>query len=270
MCKQADEKNIKAERTMQNGFELHNQSHTSASSINLWANAPHMWCAQYLFGKRSEFGAAAKCGVLVEDAITNVLARGFTAEYAISSALGEYNKFIALSATDSDKKRAEALPGMIELGLEALKPYGAPEFDVEPITGKLKQKKVEIVCNGDGWSLPVVGYLDYYFPAHGVVVDLKTTQRMPSEMSDSHKRQACIYQHAMGNQGVKFLYVTGKKSQMFDCGDVKETLAEIKAILNRQEAFLRLGDKELLRSIVPVNTETFYNDASITKELYGI
>lgn len=252
-----------------NGFERHNQTHTSASSINMWADAPHMWIAQYLFGKRSVFGSAAKAGMLVEDAVVNVIAKGFTLDDAINHAIGEYNKFTALSVSDSERKRGEAISGMISLAVDALKQYGQPEFDIEPLTKNSKQKKIEVVCNGNGWSIPIIGYIDLHFPQHGIVVDLKSTMRMPSEMSDSHKRQACIYQKAMNNQGVKFLYVTGKKSEIFDCGDVADTLAEIKSILNRQERFLALGDKELLRSVVPINTNTFYNDADVTKEVYG-
>jgi hypothetical protein len=49
-------------------------------------------------------------------------------------------------------------------------------------------------------------------------------------------------------------------------------MAEIKLHLNRQEKFLRLGDKELLRSIVPINPDSFYwrGDEAVRKELYGI
>ena len=38
-----------------NGFEKHNIDHLSASSINLWANAPDVWVMQYLHGKRTPF-----------------------------------------------------------------------------------------------------------------------------------------------------------------------------------------------------------------------
>lgn len=254
---------------MQNGFQLHSQNHTSASSINMWANAPHMWIAQYLFGKRSEFGAAAKAGVLAEDAVTNVIARGFTLDAAIASAVDEYNKFTALVCTDSEKKRGEALPGMITLAVEALKPYGEPTFEKD-LFGKFIQRKVELTCNGEGWSLPIVGYTDFIFEKAGVCIDLKTSMKLVTDLSASHLRQACIYQRALGNMRVSFLYVTGKKSNLIECPDVTDTLAEIKAILTRQERFLALGNADLLRSIVPVNTETFYNDAAITREMYGV
>lgn len=252
-----------------NGFEKFNLDHASASSINLWAACPHMFIAQYLFQKKSPLGAAAKSGILVEEAIVNVLARGFTVEQATTHALTEYHKFTGILPSKSDTDRGNAMSGMIELALQELAPYGTPEFD-KTLTGDFKQKKIEILCNGDGWSLPIIGYLDLHFPHHGITIDLKSTMRMPSEMSDAHRRQACIYQHAMGNQTVKFLYVTGKKSTMFDCGDTKETLGNIKTILNRQETFLRAGDKDFLRSIVHVGTDSFYFDADITKELYGL
>lgn len=253
-----------------NGFERHGINHSSASAINMWVDAPHMFVAQYLFNKRSAFGAAAKAGILVEEAVVNVLARGWTELDAVRHAYGEYAKFTALGCSDADTKRGEGIDGMIEQALKALAPYGEPEFDRDVVSGNLKQKKVELTCNGDGWALPIIGYIDLHFPKHGLIVDLKTTMRMPSAMSDSHMRQRCIYQKCFGNQAVKFLYVTPKKSELFDVGDVTGRLGEIKAILNRQEKFLRLGDKELLRDIVPVVAGNFYHDETVSQELFGI
>lgn len=254
-----------------NGFQLHNIGHSSASSLNCWAEAPCAWISQYLFFNKGKFSAAAKSGVLVEDAVVNVLARGFTADQATAMAMEAFNKFIALSTDEADRKRGEGIPEMIRLALSELNQYGTPEFDKDA-TSDIKQKKVDVKCKGDGWTLPIIGYIDFHFPKSGVIVDLKTTTRMPSEMSPSHLRQQAIYQQAFGNQAVKFLYVTPKKSQMFDCAGHKDTLAEIKTILNRQERFLRLGSSDLLRSLVPVNTGSFYwtGNEAVRKELYGI
>jgi len=94
--------------------------------------------------------------------------------------------------------------------------------------------------------------------------------KMPSGLSSSHNRQACIYQRHFGNQAVKFLYVTPKKAETFDCGEVVDGLVEIKTILTRQEKFLALGDKDVIRGIVPVMSSSFYNDAKISQDLYGI
>jgi len=49
-------------------------------------------------------------------------------------------------------------------------------------------------------------------------------------------------------------------------------MAEIKIHLTRQEAFLRLGDKEFIASVVPVNRDSFYwrGNEKVRKELFGI
>tara|TARA_R110000744_G_scaffold153061_1_gene267361 strand:+ start:466 stop:645 length:180 start_codon:yes stop_codon:yes gene_type:complete len=59
---------------------------------------------------------------------------------------------------------------------------------------------------------------------------------------------------------------------MKEDGNPDELMAEIKVHLSRQEKFLRLGDKELLRDIVPVNPDSFYwrGDEDIRKKLFGI
>ncbi len=255
-----------------NGFELHNRTHSSPSQINQWCDAPCSWISQYLYGNKGKFGAAAKAGVLVEEAVVNVLARGWDAGAAVAAAQQAYNTFTAIGATETDQKRGQGIQGMIELALEALKPFGQPEFDRDGITGDIKQKKVEVTCRGEGWSLPVIGFVDLDFPHHGVLVDLKTTGKMPSEMSAAHLRQQAIYQQAFGNRAVSFLYVTSKKSQLFTPEGHKDVLSDIKAILTRQERFLRLGDRELLRSVVPVAQDSFYwsgNEAT-RREMYGI
>lgn len=252
---------------MPSGFENHKIGHSSPSSINMWCDAPCAWVARYLFDRKFSFSLAAKAGVLAEEAVVNIIGRGMTQDAAVENAIGEYNKASAFGASDADRKRGESIAGMIDLAVTELKQYGTPEFAPDG-----RQKKIEIMCNGDGWQLPVIGYLDFHFPLHGLIVDLKTTMRMPSEMSSSHLRQQALYQKAMGNNAVKFLYVTGKKSQIFECGDVGNILGEIKDILNRQERFLAVGNRDVIKGIVPVNQSSFYwsGDESIRKELYSI
>ena len=59
---------------------------------------------------------------------------------------------------------------------------------------------------------------------------------------------------------------------MKEDGDPDELMAEIKLHLTRQERFLRLGDKDLLRDIVPVSPDSFYwrGDEAVRQRLYGI
>lgn len=245
----------------------------------MWANAPCAWIAKYLCGKKFKFSHAARAGVLAEDAVVAVLSMGMSAEDAIKAAQKDYAKAIALGCSDADTKRGESIKGMIEMALAELAPYGEPEFNKEPIqiidnnlSLEKKQKKISINCKGDGWELPVIGYLDFHYPQHGLVVDLKTTMRLPSEMSDEHTRQGAIYKQAMGNHTTKFLYVSGKGCKWHEIGETLPVLQEIKSILNRQERFLRAGPLEFLKSIVPVNASSYYwsDDSELRKELYGI
>ena len=252
-----------------NGFEKYNLEHSSASQINLYANAPCAWAAKYLFGAKFGFSLAARAGVLTEEAVVNVLARGWGADKAIAEAVAAYNKAGAFGMSSAEESRGDGIPGMIENALAALKPYGEPEFERD--LGGIKQKKVELLCNGDGWQLPIIGYLDFYFPKHGIIFDLKTTMRLPSVMSEEHMRQGAIYKQAMGNNAVKFLYVSPKKSVVHDVLDTQPVLSEIKSILNRQEKLLHL-DAETIRSVIPVIASSYYwgDDAQIRKEIYNV
>lgn len=249
-----------------NNFETHGIKHLSASSVNAYAEDAAYWCAKYLYGAKFPFSPAARAGVLTEEAVVNVLARGFTAEDAIKDAEKEYTKATIFGRDENTQKRGDAIRPMVELALEELVQYGEPEF--EPDGG---QKRVSIDCNLGDFKVPIIGYLDLYFPSHGLVVDLKTTSRMPTEMSDSHKRQQAIYKAANGNHDVKFLYVTPKKSQVFDCpDDYKETLAEIKTIVRRMNALLELP-LGTIKDVIPVHTSFYWTDSiNIRKEIYGI
>ncbi len=251
-----------------NGFERHGVGHTSPSQLNMWAESPDAWVAKYLYGAKFSFGAAPLIGTLVERVVAEALCGG-SYENALTLAESDFKKQTAL-ASEKDRERIGDIDAMALNALEVLRPYGEPEF-IHKLTGR-EQQKIELVCNGDNWTLPIIGYLDFVYPKHGLIIDLKTTLRCPSEISISHARQAAVYSKAKGNMNCMMLYVTPKKMAMHGVDDVPAVLAEIKALLNRQEAFLRLGDKELLRSVVPVRADSFYwnTDAHVRRELYGV
>jgi hypothetical protein len=254
-----------------NGFSTHDIKHTSPSSINMWASAPCAWVAKYLLGRSFNFSHAARAGTLAEEAVVNVLCHGWTEGKAIEEAVAEYNKGAAFGCSDADLKRGAAIPGMITNTIAELKGFGEPEMGTDLVYGK-KQKKIELLCKTEEWSLPIIGYLDFFFRDHNLVVDLKTSMRKPSVMSDEHKRQGAIYRAAMGNASIRFLYVTGKDFVWHEIDDPAPVLAETKEILKRQERFLRLGDAELLQSVVPVAASSFYwsSDSDLRKELYSV
>jgi len=248
-----------------NGFEKHRIKHLSASSINLWTNAPDVWVASYLFGRRTPMGAAAMRGICTEDAVVAYLTGQSDREAALSAALEKFDKTFLIGDEKTTKERDMIEPCMT-LALEALEEYGKPEFPEEG------QEKISITAKTNDYEIPVIGFLDLVFPEAGLVIDLKTTGRCPSVMSAEHQLQRAIYQKAKGNQAVKFLYVTPKKTNLLEDGDPNELLARAKKQISRLEKFLRAGSKEDIAEVIPVNPNTFYwNGAeAIREELYGI
>jgi hypothetical protein len=251
---------------MTDGFAKHNIDHLSASSINLWANAPDVWIMSYLFGLRTPMGPAPWRGICVEDAVVETLMGGSEKD-AIQKALDKFDKRFLVGDEATTKERDMVQP-MVQLAVEQLMEFGKPEFADE----ENKQEKISITAKGNGWEIPVIGFLDLVYPHHGVVVDLKTTGRMPSTMSAEHQLQRAIYQKAKGNMGVKFLYVTPKKAAMLEDGDPAELLAQAKVQITRMEAFLRTLDKETAKAIVPVQPNSFYwkGNEQLRKEFYGL
>jgi len=247
-----------------NGFEKHGIGHLSASSLNLWSNAPDVWVMQYLHGLRTPMGPAPWRGICVEDAVVATL-QGGSEQDAIKASLEKFDKRF-LIGDDKTTKERDLIEPMIQLAVEELKEFGTPAF---PEDGG--QEKISITAKGDGWEIPVIGYLDLVFPQRGVVIDLKTTTRVPSSMSAEHRLQRAIYQKAKGNMGVKFLYCSAKKSAMLEDGDVVETLAKAKKQIGRIEAFLRHCDKDTARSIVPHSPESFYwrGSEDLRDQFYG-
>lgn len=248
-----------------NGFEKHGIKHLSASSINLWVNAPDVWVSQYLFGKRGPMSAAAMRGICTEDAVVAVLT-GTGRAGALDQALEKFDSYFPIGDEKTTKERNMIEPCM-DLALQELEHYGAPEFPENE-----KQEKISITAKTEDYSIPVIGFLDLVFPEHGVVIDLKTTGRMPSVMSPEHQLQRAIYQTAKGNQVVKFLYVSPKKVNLLEDGDPAELLRKAKVQISRLEKFLRGGSKEDIAAVIPVNPSSFYwnGQEAVREELYGI
>jgi len=247
-----------------NGFEKHGIKHLSASSINLWTNAPDVWVAQYLFNKRGPMSAAAMRGICTEDAVVAFLTGKLHKAGALDQAIEKFDQTFPLGDEKTTKERAMIEPCM-ELALQELEQYGEPEFPEEG------QEKVSITAKTDDYEIPVIGYLDLVFPQAGMVIDLKTTGRIPSTMSPEHQLQRAIYQKAKGNQAVKFLYVSTKKTNLLEDGDPSELLAKAKKQITRLERFLRCGNARDIADVIPVNPNTFYWNGSegIREELYG-
>jgi len=241
-----------------NGFQKHGIKHLSASAINLWMDAPDMYCARYLGKHKSGGSAAMTRGIAVEDGVVAALATTATVEDAIQIAHRRFDKSYPIGNENSTKQRSVIAP-MIRQSIEALEHLGKPDFEGEVIE-KFTQEKVEIKTKlDDGSVVPVIGYLDLVYQTQGLVVDLKSTLRMPSIMSPQHQLQRAIYSKAKGNNAVRFLYVSDKKHKFLECGHVPTVLGQAKVIIRRLNSFLlTVDDADHAMSIVPHNPHTFY------------
>lgn len=263
------------------GFTAHGIDHGSNSMAGDFIDAPDYFVARRLKKIPFAMGVAVDSGTAIEAGVEKILVDKCSIDEGVAEALKVYDALVALKMSDPNlTKRRESIATSVALAADALAGYGDLEL---PENGRQHKIKVMMVdwktdeCVTENWRLPIIGYLDFKFP-HApkgkTVVDLKTTFRMPSKMSFGHQRQRAIYATANPGWRVEFLYVTPKKSQFLEDGDVAEIMAATKEHFRRLERFLSAGDADYLASIVPVNPDNWkWSSATarqVCRELYGV
>jgi len=192
-------------------FEHYGLSHLSASQINLYTSEPALWVLRYLFGHKDPLSPAAARGISTEKGIEHGLCNpDAPLQECIDLALQDYDRSLTLIVDDKKEKERDGIPGIVEVGLEELRKYGIPTLPEDDH----RQQRIEVEI--PGVSVPAIGYLDFDFQDHGIIVDLKTQLRLASKISPSHARQGAIYSQSRGNNvDMRFAYVTPKKQAVF-------------------------------------------------------
>ena len=241
-----------------NPFERHGIEHLSASSLNLWAAEPALWIMERLLGRKAPPGVPAARGKAVEHGVHLGLSNPrLSLEECIEGAEREFARHTALSADPRRAEERKKLAGYVRGALAELQQYGTPDGF---------QEKVEVRL--DDIPVPIVGYIDWRFSDHGLIVDLKTTERFPSAIGDAHGRQGAVYASAHGNFGMRFAYAKpapGKtdKRQVtvyeMSGDDVRRHLAALRAIALSLGRFLSVSSnpQELAGLLVP-DFDSFY------------
>lgn len=248
-------------------FEAHGITHLSASSINLWLNAPSLFVLEKLLKFRGNMGCAAHRGTAAEAGVSaGLFDPDLQAEDCEEVAIGVYDRLTALSGDPKRDAERLVVPGMVRQGL-ALRSHGVP---IRPNLGD--QHKVEITL--EGVPVPVIGYLDWLYPEE--ILDLKSTLRVPSSMSETHLRQASIYKTAHMDRRVRFFYVSDKRSEKHTLTreQYDQAMRELTCAAQRLGRFLALSsDPHELAAVVPHSSESFYFNEPMTKakaaEVYG-
>jgi len=226
-------------------FERH-----SPSSLNLFCASPSMFVLEKVLGRRQPVGSPAHRGTAVEDGVTvGLLNPDASIEACTDAAFKTYDRVTALSG---DKRRAEyraTIPDMVKSALEELRPYGIPTHTQQFVSWK-----------PEGLAYPIVGYLDYRWEQHGILVDLKTTEKLPSSIKIPHARQVALYATMTGdNVDARLTYCTPKKRATYQLENTRDHLSALHQIALRCEAFLALSeDPEFFKSITIPDLDSFY------------
>lgn len=253
---------------MSNAFERHGIQHLSASHLNLFVAQPAMWAVSYLLKRRTGVGPAAHRGTAIEAGVEAGL---FDPEMPVKAAqalsMAKYHTLTRLSADPRIEKERECIEPSVAVALAELRQYGVPD---KPENGR--QHKIEVML--PGVPVPAIGFLDLDFPAHGLLVDLKTTSRIPTEMSDAHSLQGSLYWKAKSNYQVRFAYVSAKKIAVYVLDNPTVHVARATQTAQAIERFLSLSDdsEELARCFMPDMQSFYWGDASaraLAHEIWG-
>jgi len=235
--------------------------HHSPSSLNQFAASPALFVLERILGFKQVVGAPAHRGVAVEAGVayglTNLDTGNMekTEKRAIQAAYTAYDTVSALSPDERKERYKKDIPEMVSMALDELAPYGQPD----ETQGYLTQ-------NFPGLKLPIVGYFDFRWLGRGIVVDLKTTEKMPSDIKIPHARQVSLY--CGDNHEGRLTYVTPKKCQTYVLENVREHRQALLKIAKTVENFLSLSDDpKFFTSIVTPDLESFYWTAPHMRQL---
>ena len=254
---------------MVNAFERHGLDHLSASSVNLFVAQPAMWAMQKLLGRKSSVGPAAHRGTAIEAGVEmGLFDPAASIEACQDLAIARFNQLTALSADPAVQKERANIAPAVATALAELRQYGIPEA----AEGN-RQHRIEVLL--PGVPVPFIGWLDFWFPAHGIIVDLKTQGRLSSKISDPHARQGAIYHAAHGNAEIRFAYVTPQKMGVYRLDDPRPYLMQVVSIAHSIERFLGLSDDsaELTAALSPDLDSFYWKDAAsraAAQEIWGL
>ena len=247
---------------MTSAFERHGIDHLSASSINMFVAEPAMWAMQKLMGRKSGVGAAAHRGTSIEAGVEmGLFEPDAPVEACQELAQARFNQLTVLSGDPGREKELAAIAPAVAVGLKELRQYGVP-------TAADGNRQHRIETSIDGVSVPFIGWLDFWFQDHAIIVDLKTQLRLSSKISEPHARQGAIYHAAHGNAEIRFAYVTPQKIGVYRLDDPRTHLNAVAHIAQSIERFLGLSSdpEELTRSLSP-NFDSFYWNDPTTRAL---
>lgn len=235
---------------MTSACERHGLQNLSVSTLNLFQNSPGLFILEKLMGKRQPVGCAAHRGNAVEAGIVMGLNNPEAdLDACIEHALKEFDRLSALSVDNNRDKERKGIPGMVAHGIGELGPYGKPTHCQR-----------EVMWTHPDIPLPVKGFIDLQWEDKGIITDIKTTFRVPSEISPTHARQVASYGFAVGNNvDLRLTYISDKKAITYRLENREQHLAALVKVAQALEKFLSISDDPReLAQYVAVDFSSFY------------
>lgn len=221
----------------------------SPSSLNLFCAAPAMWVLERVLGRRQPVGPPAHRGTAVEAGLSvGLMDPAAPLASCVDTAMRKYRELTALSPDPRREKYGEDIPAMVEHAIAELRPYGVPSGT-----------QGFVQWHPEGLRFPIVGYYDFAWEQHGIIVDLKTTAALPSQVKIGHARQVALY--AMSdNLDARVTYCTPKKIATYRVESIREHREALRQIAMTVERFMDLfpDDPAKLAGIVCPDLEAFY------------
>jgi hypothetical protein len=229
----------------------------SPSALNLFAASPAMFVLERVLMIKQPVGVPAHRGVGVEDGVTfGLLNPNASLAECVDVAQLKYDTLTALSTDDRRQKYRDNISDMVAMALEELRPYGIPSH-----TQGLVEWKPE------GLTLPIIGIFDYHWADHNITTDLKTTERMPSQIKVNHAKQVALYVTS-NNAAARVTYTTPKKCVTYNVENTDEHRAALHQIALKVEKFLALSDDpQFFIDITVPDLDSFYWTAPAARQL---
>jgi hypothetical protein len=233
--------------------------HYSPSSLNLFCACPSMFVLERVLGRRQPVGVPAHRGTAIEAGVAaGLLDPKRPLPDCVAVAVTKYDQIAALSGDPRREQYRETIAGMVASAIEELRPYGKPTAT----QGK-------VVWQPDGLGAPILGYYDFMWADHGIVVDLKTTEKLPSQIKVAHARQVALYAAGISdNIDARLTYCTPKKRATYRLENVREHRDALHQIALRVERFLALSDDpQFFVDITAPDFESFYWSAPAARQI---
>jgi hypothetical protein len=248
-----------------NPFEAYGLAHLSPSSCNTFLGSPAMFVLQKCMKKSTSVGAAAHRGTSTESGVAHgLLHPEASIRECVDLAVTEFDKLAAFVVDPRKDKERDGIPGMVEMALGELRPYGVPTA----LQGHVSHQP-------EGLDVPIIGYFDFEWGQHGVLTDLKTSHAQPSAIKVNHARQVSLYKKVRGVKSARVTYCTSKKVATYELENYDIHLKALETTAKAIQRFLSLSaDPRELASYVVPDVESFYFNDPITRqaafEVWGI